>query len=169
VFRIRSGGGGPRGACAGRRPAAIAAAIAAVVSLAACESAPHRLAGGVRDEAARLVMQDVREGLDLYAADELAPAGQRFHAAAVGARGLGDAAMERRATEAECAAWLLARCLPELAECGARLEEALRRERRSDPAASAIAALGAVAGGRALPVLRLPPDVERLLASRERP
>jgi hypothetical protein len=110
-------------------------------------------------------MGEIREGLDLYAAGELAAAGARFRAAAAGAGGLGDVAMERRATAAECAAWLLARCLPELAECAERLEDALRRERRSDPAASAVVALGAIAGGRALPARRLAPGVEALVAA----
>jgi hypothetical protein len=68
--------------------------------------------------------------------------------------------MERRTTAAECAAWLFARRLAELGECSARLEAALRREGRSDGSASTLVALGAIAGGRELPALRLPSPVQ---------
>jgi len=159
----RSGGSGP-GSARSRRPrAAIAAAIAALTAL-ACETAQRQ---GPPDRAAeaREVMQEIRAGLDLYLAGDHALAAPRFHAASLGARGCRDVAMERRATAAECAAWLLARKLAELGECSARLEDALRRERRSDAAANALVALGAIAGGRALPALRLPPDVQPLLSA----
>jgi hypothetical protein len=157
---IRSGGGGIRGARPRRHRAATAAAVAALTALAACESTPP---APERADLARGVMREIRAGLDLYAAGDFALAAPRFHSASLGARGCRDVAMERRATAAECAAWLLARSLPELSECGARLEDVLRRERRSDAAASTLVALGAIAGGRALPALRIPPDVQPLL------
>jgi hypothetical protein len=159
---IRSGGNGPGGAV--RRPrAAIAAAIAALTALAACETAPRRSAQEERAAEGRRVMEHVRAGLDLYGTGEFALAAPRFHAASLGARGCDDVAMERRTTAAECAAWLRARSLAELAECGARLEDVLRRERRSDPGASTLAALAAIAGGRALPALHVPAALQPLL------
>jgi hypothetical protein len=163
TFRIRSGGGGSWGATLRRPRAATAAAVAALTALAACETAPRRSAAEERAERAREVMQEIRAGLDLYEARDFALAAPRFHAASQGARDCRDVPMERRTTAAECAAWLLARSLPQLAECSARLEDVLRRERRSDPAASALVALGAIAGGRELPALRIPPDVQPLV------
>jgi len=158
----RSGGSGP-GSASSRRPrAAIAAAVAALSAL-ACETAqlPHRPDPAAE---ARAVMQEIRAGLDLYLAGDYALAAPRFHEAALGARKFRDLAMERRSTAAECAAWLLARKLPELALCSAQLEDELRRERRSDPPASTLVALGAIAGGRELPALRLPPEVQPLVS-----
>jgi hypothetical protein len=162
TFRIRSGGGGSRGATLRRPRAATAAAVAAPTAL-ACETAPRHSPAQARAERAREVMQEIRAGLDLHAARDFALAAPRFHAASQGARECRDVPMERRAIAAECAAWLLARSLPELAECSARLEDVLRRERRSDAAASALVALGAIAGERALPALRIPPDVQPLV------
>ncbi len=161
---IRSGGGGPGGARFRRPRAAIAAAVAALTALAACESAPRQTPPD-RAAEARDVMREIRAGLDLHRAGDYALAAPRFHAASQGARRCRDVAMERRTTAAECSAWLLARKLAELAECSVRLEDALRRERRSDPAASTLAALGAIAGGRPLPALRLPPDVQPLVSA----
>lgn len=160
---IRSGGGGPGGASFRRPRAAIVAAVAAL-TLAACESAP-RVGPPDRAAEARRVMQEIRAGLDLHLAGDHALAAPRFRAASQGARRCRDVAMERRATAAECSAWLLARQLAELSECSARLEEVLRRERRSDGAASTLVALGAIAGGRPLPALRLPPDLQPLVSA----
>ena len=161
---IRSGGGGPGGARTRRPGAAIAAAVAALTALAACESAPVQRAPD-RAAQAREVMREIRTGLDLYQAGDYALAAPRFRAASEGARRCRDAAMERRATAAECSAWLFARQLAELGACSARLENALRREGRSDGAASTLVALGAIAGHRPLPALRLPPDVQPLVAA----
>jgi len=161
---IRSGGGGTGGASFRRPRAAIAAAVAALTALAGCES-PPRIGPPDRAAEAREVMQEIRAGLDLHLAGDYALAAPRFHAASQGARRCRDVAMERRATAAECSARLLARQLAELGECSARLEEVLRRERRSDGAASTLVALGAIAGGRPLPALRLPPDVQPLVSA----
>ena len=71
--------------------------------------------------------------------------------------------MERKTTTAECAAWLRARRLGELAGCTERLEALQRKGRRSDPGLNTLLAMGAVAGGRPLPPFRVPSAVHPIL------
>ena len=52
--------------------------------------------------------------------------------------------------------------LGELAECSQRLERLQRRERRSEPGVNTLIALGAIAGQRPPPALRIPNTVEPL-------
>ncbi|MBW2270545.1 MAG: hypothetical protein JRH16_18420, partial [Deltaproteobacteria bacterium] len=79
------------------------------------------------------------------------------------ARRCGVLPMERKATTAECTAWLQARKLGELASCTERLEALHRRERRSDPGLNTLLAMGAVAGDRPIPPFRVPSAVHPIL------
>jgi hypothetical protein len=106
-------------------------------------------------------------GLDLYAAGDFVLAAHRFAEAAHAARRFGSVPMERKATAAECTAWLRARRLGEFSHCTQRLEGVHRRERRSDPGLNALLALGAVAGQRPPPPVRVPASVHALLRAPE--
>lgn len=158
----RTSDGGKKGEGARwRRPSAAAAwAAAALVPLAACQMPPPAASN---PEAARQVRENVRSGLDLYASRDFVLAARRFDEAAFGARSLGDLALERRSTTAECTAWLRARRLSELSSCTERLEALHRRERRSDPGLNTLLAMGAVAGQRPLPPLRVPSAVHPIV------
>ncbi len=94
---------------------------------------------------------------------EFALAGRRFHEAAVAAASLRATETARRATAAECLAWLRGRQLDRLAGCSARLERWQRTADRSDPGLNTLVALGAIAGQRPPPSLRLPPEVRALV------
>jgi hypothetical protein len=105
----------------------------------------------------------VEAGLELYEQGEYERAGARFREAVAVAEARGDRELELRATTAECTAWLAARRLAELAECGERLERQARRERRSDPGVNTLVAMAAIAGERPLPSLRTPAEVRSVL------
>ena len=161
ALRITSDGGKKRGEVGlRRRGAAAALAVAALVFLAACETTPPP---APNPEEARQVMENVRSGLALYESRDFVLAAHRFHEAAVGARNCGDLSMERRATTGECTSWLRARRLSELSACSQHLEALHRRERRSDPGLNTLLAMGAVAGHRPLPPLRVPSAVHPIV------
>jgi len=141
-----------------RHGVAIAAAVATLALLAACQMP------AARDPAqAHRVRASVDAGLNLYEAGDYVLAAQRFEEAAQGARRGGDGLMERKSTTAECVAWLRARRLGELASCSERLEALQRKGRRSDPGLNTLLALGAVAGGRPLPPFRVPSAVHPIV------
>ena len=143
-----------------RRGVATAAVVAALVSF-ACQTSPPP---PVPDPAeAQRVMEDVRSGLALYEGGDYVLAAQRFREAGKGARNCGDLTMERKATTAECTSLLRARRLEDLSECTLRLEGLHRRERRADPGLNTLLAMGAVAGGRPIPPLRVPTAVHPFL------
>jgi hypothetical protein len=110
-----------------------------------------------------MVRENLDAGLDLYAAGDFVLAAQRFQDGAQGARRCGDLPMERKATTAECTAWLRARRLGDLSSCTLRLEALHRKERRSDPGLNTLLAMGAVAGHRALPPFRVPGAVHPMV------
>lgn len=139
------------------------AVLMAVVS--AC-TAPPRPTDPMAVQVARSKLE---AGLELYGASDYALAGLRFReAATIGAR-IRDAEFERRARAAECTSWLRARRLDDLAGCTAQLEPLQRRARRSDPGVNTLIALGALAGHRGAPGLRVPNAVSAVLrdAARE--
>jgi hypothetical protein len=141
-----------------RHGVAIAAAVATLAPLAACRTpAPPDPAQ------ARRVRASVDAGLNLYEAGDHVLAARRFQEAAQGAHRGGDLPMERKTTTAECAAWLRARRLEELAVCSERLEALQRKGRRSDPGLNTLLAMGAVAGGRPLPPFRVPSAVHPIV------
>jgi hypothetical protein len=76
--------------------------------------------------------------------------------------------MERKATTAECTAWLRARRLEDLDACAMRLEALQRRERRSDPGLNTLLAIGAIAGDRPLPPFRVPTAVHPIVRASAR-
>jgi len=117
------------------------------------------------DESARRAQLQLalETGEELYRSGEYVRAGERFRAAGDLANVLGQPTTARSATAAECTAWLLARCLPELGDCTQRLEWFVRRERSSDPGVNTLLALGAVAGRRSLPSHQMPSAVQELL------
>jgi hypothetical protein len=79
------------------------------------------------------------------------------------ARRAGQRELERQARAAECTAWLWARRIDRFASCTDRLEGLQRRARHSDPGVNTLIALGAIAGERPPPPLRIPRDVQPLL------
>jgi hypothetical protein len=139
--------------------AATAAAVAALVSF-ACQSPPTRTLAPAE---ARRVEENVRSGLVLYESGDFVLAARRFREAGRGARGFGDLTLERKATTAECTAWLRARRLRDVSECTLRLEGLHRRERRADPGLNTLLAMGAVAGGRPIPPFRVPTAVHPIV------
>ena len=156
-----TGGRNSGGAVQRRRRAAIAVAVAALVTvLAACQSTPNPPPDL---NEARRVRADIEGGLNLYDAGDFVLAAHRFHAAAQGAERCGSLSMERRATQAECTAWLRARRLGEFSECTGRLEVLHREEQRADPGLNTLLAMGAVAGGRPIPPFRVPAAVHPMV------
>ncbi len=135
--------------------------LAAACLLAACAGAERRAES--RELSARGLRAELEAGLDLYRAGELAPAALRFRDAGEIAGALRAEETLRRATAAECLAWLRARGVAELSECSLRLERLQQRSRHPDPALNTLVALGAVAGGRPLPALRVPGPVRPLI------
>ncbi len=158
-MRSTSIGGMEPGAAVRRRPrAAAACAVAALSLLAAC--------AGVRvprPEGARIVRAHVDAGLAFYEAGDFTLAARRFADAADEARRSRDPRVERSARAAECTAWLRARDLVELGACSARLERLQSRGRRSDPGINTLVALGAIAGNRPPPPLRVPNAVHPIV------
>jgi hypothetical protein len=118
--------------------------------------------------ASRAARSSAEAALDLYEAREYTLAAERFAHASQRAASARDDALERKSVAGECLAWLHARRLPELAECSKRLEKLQRRARRPDPALNTLVALGAVAGDRALPDLRIPTAVRPLVRAAAR-
>ena len=168
-LRLGSTGGMNAGGARVRRPgAATAAAVAALTASLACAGAGGPI-GGSDPAAAIEARSGVRMGVDLYESGEFAMAARRFADAANAAYRAADGSLEGRATAAECVAWLRARELAALAECSHRLERLQRRTRRSDPGVNTLIAVGAVAGERPLPRLRIPNGVRPLIvdASKE--
>lgn len=135
--------------------------LAAACLLAACAGAERRAES--RELSARGLRAELEAGLDLYRAGELVPAALRFREAGEIAGALRAEETLRRATAAECLAWLRARGVAELSECSLRLERLQQRTRHPDPALNTLVALGAVAGGRPLPALRVPGPVRPLI------
>lgn len=135
---------------------ALATALAACALSVAC-AGTHGLSAGVPPNAAyRAARASIEAGLELYAAGESIMAARRFQDASYHANVYGDQELERTAVAAECMAWLRAQEVPKFAACSERLEFLQRESRRSDPGVNALIALGAVAGDRPLPPLRIP-------------
>jgi hypothetical protein len=132
---------------------------AAALTACATASAP----GPERARARAELRSSLHTGLDLYDGGEFVLAGRRFSDAADRAAILGEDELERRATTAECTCWLRGRRLAELSECSRRLERLQRHARGPDPGVNTLIALGAIAGGRPLPPLKLPRAVAPLL------
>ena len=143
-----------------------AAAVLAVAALQACAtgSAP----GAPQEQSERRMRSALEAGLDLYEGGEFVLAARRFRDASVLAGVLSQQEMQRRAVTSECLSWLRSRRLAELAECSGRLESIQRNQRRPEPGVNTLIAMGAIAGGRPLPALRVPHSVRRLLASPEK-
>ncbi len=140
----------------GARSRVLVFLASATLSLVACVT--------VQDPAAsRAARSSAEAALDLYEAGEYTLAAERFAHASKRAASAREDALERKSVTGECLAWLHARRLPELAECSKRLEKLQRRARRPDPALNTLVALGAVAGDRALPALRIPTSVRPLV------
>jgi hypothetical protein len=150
--RGRRTGGAPLRRHGAATVAAVAALIAAVGVAAGCATGPTSLSRPT--PTAAQARANVTAGLDLYESGEFVLAARRFHLASTQASAL----HERRR-------------LGELADCTARLEQLQRRERRSEPGVNTLIALGAIAGQRPLPALRIPNTVEPLFrqAAKESP
>jgi hypothetical protein len=161
---ISTGGRKPDGALLRRHGAAtvaaVAALIAAVAAVVGCTAVPTPLRGPSAN--ADRARANVTAGLDLYESGEFVLAARRFHAASTQARTAGERALQKKSVVGECTAWLRARRLGELAECSQRLERLQRRERRSEPGVNTLIALGAIAGQRPAPALRIPNTVQPL-------
>lgn len=173
-LRLLSNGGERTGGAPLRRhgaatAAAVAVLLAAVGLAAGCAMGPAPLLRPTPTLAQ--ARANVTAGLDLYESGELVLAARRFHLASTQANALGERALEKKAVTGECTSWLRARRLGELAACTARLEQLQRRERRSEPGVNTLIALGAIAGQRPLPALRIPNTVEPLFrqAAKESP
>ncbi len=149
--------------------AAVAALIAAVGAAVGCAMAPTP--GRGPSASAAQARANLTAGLDLYESGEFVLAARRFHVASTQARAAGERALVKKSVTGECTAWLRARRLEDLAECAARLERLQRRERRSEPGVNTLIALGAIAGQRPPPALRIPNTVEPLFrqATKESP
>jgi len=144
----------PRRALGRGLPAALGLALCA-----ACASPPP--AGPDRKAVlGQQLERDLRGAGELYRSHEYVRAADSFARAADLARELrlGEFARDLRA--AECTSWLKARRLSEFAACGELLEAQTRAVPGSNPGVNTVAALGAVAGGRPLPPLRLPGPVQ---------
>jgi hypothetical protein len=153
-----TGGRRKGGAMLRRHGVAIAAAVATLAPLAACQTP-----GPADLEQARRVQAGIDAGLNLYEAGDYVLAARRFQEMAQVSRFHRDVPMERKIRTAECTAWLRARRLGDLSACSERLETLQRKGRRSDPALNTLLALGAVAGGRPLPPFRVPSAVHPIV------
>ena len=107
--------------------------------------------------------ESLRAGLDLYAAREFERAGAHFHEAAHTAIAIGNRDLAHRVLIAECTAWVRARQLEELDACAENLIRSQRRTRTADPRVNTLIAMGAIAGGRPAPSLRVPSAVRVVL------
>ncbi len=157
---VRASNGG-RSARALRRHArrvAVAAAAAALCAGTACAGSrgPGPIAPGA-------LAAEVDAAHGLYASGEYELAARRFGFASTEARRAGDRDLERRTKAAECTAWLRAQRIARFATCTDRLEGLQRRARSSDPGVNTLIALGAIAGGRPAPPLRIPGEVREVL------
>ena len=155
--RLRSPGDAPL-----RRPGVAAVgAVAALALLGACVTPPASLAS--RQALLVRYRSDVDAGLDFYESGEFVVAARRFSEAGARASALGELRLESNAVAAACACWLHARQLDELSSCTQRLELLQGRGRRPDPGVNTLIALGAIAGHRPLPPLKLPNAVRPLV------
>ncbi len=136
------------------------AAALATAALAACATDGTRLGARPAPEA---IARAVVAGLDLYEAGEFVVAAERFREVARDAHALGSRESERRATIAECTAWLRARALDEFDVCTRRLAHLYRRTNRAEPGIGTLLALGAIAGDREPPPFRVASDVAPLI------
>ena len=127
--RTLTGGRRTGGAMLRRHGVAIAAAVATLAPLTACQTP-----GPADLEQARRVQAGIDAGLNLYEAGDYVLSARRFQEVAQVARFHRDLPMERKTRTAECTAWLRARRLGDLAACSERLETLQRKGRRSDPA-----------------------------------
>jgi hypothetical protein len=138
---------------------AATAALVAAVALVGCVTTNVDADGVAQAE----LRSRLDTGLALYGDGEYAVAAPHFARAAQIAQQCGERDLEARARAAECAAWLRAREVDHFAACSERLGVVQRRLRRSDPGRNTLVALGAVAGRRPLPDLRVPDNVRPLL------
>lgn len=163
--RNSTGGGRTNEANLRRHGAATVVAVAALMALLVgaigCESLPAPTSRS--SSLAAQARSEVRAGLDLYDSAEYLLAARRFRSGAVLAQRAGDRVLVKKAVAAECTSWLRGVHLAELSECSERLEKIQRRERRSDPGVNTLIALGAIAGQRPLPPLRIPNTVQTLV------
>ena len=136
--------------------ALLAALLGLPLALGACASAPPPSGEAAAERSLQI-------GLGLYDAGEYARAGERFRESSTLFRAARARERWRDATAAECTAWLRARYLQQLDDCSQRLGALLRRDRRSDPGANTLVALGAVAGGRAVAANRIPREIAPIL------
>jgi len=171
--RLSFGGRSADGAADGRRRAATALAVAALLAVfggaVACSTAPTAAPrGGSNAAAAR---SNLSAGLGLYESADYTLAARRFEQAGQQARAAGDRGLEKQAVAAECTAWLRARELSELTDCTSHLEYLQRHSRSSDPGVNTLIAMGAIAGSRPLPPFRVPTSIQPLLqqAAQETP
>ena len=161
---ISTGGRKPDGAPLRRHGAATVAAVAALIAAVGAAVGCTAVTTPVRRPwaTAAQARANVTAGLDLYESGEFVLAARRFHAASTQASAEGVRALEKKSVVGECTAWLRARRLGELGECSERLERLQRRERRSEPGVNTLIALGAIAGQRPAPALRIPNTVQPL-------
>jgi hypothetical protein len=139
----------------------LALLASAALGLSACS--------GVRDpDASRAARGTAEAALDLYEAGEFILAAERFSRASMQAAYAREGTLERNSVTGECLSWLHARRLQELAECTRRLEALQRRARRPDPGVNTLVGLGAVAGHRPLPPLRIPTSVRPMVKAAAR-
>ena len=148
--------------CGGTVGATMAALSFLVWGLGGCVTTLHSSLA-LDPQAAVEVKADIEAGLELYDAGDYVLSAQRFHSAAERARNCRDLPMERKTTTAECTAWLRAQRVGEFANCTRRLEILHRRNRRSDPGLNTLLVMGAVAGKRPIPPLRVPNAVRPTL------
>ena len=149
---------GEGGSIARGRGAARAVALAALVLPMACAGL-HGPTDAPADASYWEARASIDVGLELYGSGEAVLAAHRFEDASYHARVSDDFDLERIAVAAQCMAWLRARELPRFAACTQRLEDLQRESPHSDPGVNALIALGAVAGDRPLPPLRIPNEI----------
>jgi hypothetical protein len=126
------------------------------LALTACASPPPESGPAAAERTLQI-------GLGLYDSGEYARAAERFRESGNLFRAARFRERWRDATAAECTAWLRAQYLRQLDDCSQRLGALLRRDRRSDPGANTLVALGAVAGGRAVNANRIPREIAPIL------
>ncbi len=106
----------------------------------------------------------IEDGIRLYDAGEYALAGGRFREASGLAESFGERELAFQAVTAACTSWLLARRLPEFDDCTETLAFLQRRTHRTTPGTNALVALGAYAGQRPVPPVRVPPEVRGVVS-----
>ena len=140
-----------------RRWPGVAVALAAATLMGCAASGPPPV--GFEAELSRRLASGHR----LYHEGEYALAGRRFSEAARYAHAHRRLQAEKRATVAECVAWLRSRAVSELDGCTRRLDVLHQRANRSERGIGTLLALGAIAGDRPPPPFRIPADVEPVL------